>query len=124
MKDTAKRNERAPGRRLLPGLSVKDGYTRHPFDLEYGVRTSGLVAGRNLKTGHRHDRHSTAYFGVAPSVLKSLLKRWARTAPAAPIEQFKFIDVGAGMGRAALLASELPFREVVGIEVNSTHASS
>ncbi len=120
MKDLAPHKERVQKRRLLPGLSVKDGYTRHPFDLEFGVRTSGLVAGRDLKTGHRHDRHSTAYFGVAPSVLRSLLKRWRRTGPAAKIEQFKFIDVGAGMGRAALLASELPFREVIGIELNPT----
>jgi len=112
--------KRVSSRSLLPGLSVKDGYTRHPFDLEYGVRTSGLIAGRNLKTGHRHDRHSTAYFGVAPSVFKSLLQRWRRTSPIAPIGEFTFIDAGAGMGRGVLLASELPFREVIGIELNST----
>src|ERR1022692_3959149 len=60
-------------RRLLPGLSVKDGFTRHPFDVEFGVRTSGLVAGRNLKSGNPNDRHVTAYYGVAPSVFHSLI---------------------------------------------------
>lgn len=110
------------GPRLLPGLAVGDGYMRHPFDLEFGVRTSGLVAGRHLKTGHRHDRHNTAYYGVAPSVLKSLLARWRRSRPAAPLSEFSFIDVGSGMGRAVLLASELPFREVVGVELNPTLA--
>ena len=104
----------------LPGLSVKDGYTPHPFDLEYGVRTSGLVAGRHLKSGHAHDRHATAYYGVAPSVFGRLLRRWMRTRPAAPIEEITFIDIGAGMGRAVLLASELPFRRVVGVELNPT----
>jgi SAM-dependent methyltransferase len=113
----------AKGKRLLLlGLAVKDGYTRHPFDLEFGVKTSGLVAGRNLKCGHRHDRHNTAYYGVAPSVFKSLLERWRKSSPAAPIDQFTFIDLGSGMGRAVLLASELPFREVVGVELNPTLA--
>jgi len=99
-------------------LAVKDGFTRHPFDLEFGVRTSGLVAGRHLKSGHKADRHNTAYFGVAPSVFREMIVRWRRTKPAAPIDEFTFIDLGAGMGRAMLLAAELPFRVVVGVELN------
>lgn len=120
MKDSVKAVKGLPGRRLLPGLSVKDGYTRHPFDVENGVRTSGLIAGRYLKSGHRHDRHATAYFGVAPSVFHSLLKRWKRSRPVVPIQEFTFIDVGAGLGRAVLLASELHFLEVIGVELNPT----
>jgi len=108
--------------RLLPGLAVGDGYTRHPFDIEFGVRTSGLVAGRNLKSGHRHDRHNTAYYGIAPSVFKSLLARWRRSHPPAPIGDYTFVDLGSGMGRAVLLAAALPFREVVGVELNPTLA--
>jgi SAM-dependent methyltransferase len=122
VKDVAKKGTVAPTRRLLPGLSIKDGYTRHPFDVENGVRTSGLISGRHLKSGHRHDRHATAYFGVAPSVFQSLLRRWRRTRPVAPVEDFTFIDVGAGMGRAILLAAEMPFHEVIGIELNPTLA--
>lgn len=110
------------GRRLLPGLAVRDGFTRHPFDIEYGVRTSGLVAGRNLKSGHRHDRHSTAYFGVAPSVFHALVKRWQKAISPRRLEDFTFVDVGAGMGRAILLASELPFKFVVGVELHPTLA--
>jgi SAM-dependent methyltransferase len=108
--------------RLLPGLKVADGFLRHPFDLEFGVRTSGLIAGRHLKSGHRHDRHNTAYYGVAPSVFHEMLVRWRRTRPAAPIDEFTFVDLGAGMGRAVLLAAEYPFREVVGVEVHPTLA--
>jgi len=95
---------------------------RHPFDLEFGVRTSGLVAGRNLKSGHRADRHNTAYFGVAPSVFREMIVRWRRLKPAAPIDEFTFVDLGAGMGRALLLAAEFPFRSVVGVELNPTLA--
>lgn len=99
-------------------MTRREGYTPHPFDAQYEVKTSGLIPGRYLKTGHTHDRHSTAYFGVAPSVFQALLKRWQRTAPAAPIHSFTFIDIGAGMGRAMLLASQHPFRKVIGIELN------
>lgn len=99
-------------------MTKAEGFTQHPFDLKWGVQTSGLIPGRLLKTGHIHDRHSTAYFGVAPSVFRALLRRWQRTKPAAAIEQFTLIDVGAGMGRAILLAAEYPFRRVVGVELN------
>jgi SAM-dependent methyltransferase len=104
----------------LPGLRVDEGFTRHPFDEEFGVRTSGLVAGRHLKSGHRHDRHATAYYGVAPSVFEALVKRWQRSRPVARVEEFSFIDIGAGMGRAMLLAARMPFRAVVGVELNPT----
>ena len=105
-------------RKALPRMTVKEGFTLHPFDLENGVRTSGLIPGRFLKTGHTHDRHSTAYFGVAPSVFHALIKRWRRTKPCAPIEEFTFLDLGAGMGRAILLATEYPFRKVMGVELH------
>ncbi len=116
------RTDTAAGRRLLPGLKAGDGFTRHPFDEEFGVRTSGLVAGRHLKSGHPHDRHATAYYAVAPSVFQALVRRWQRSQPGWPMEEVSFIDVGAGMGRALLLAAELPFRQVVGVELNPTLA--
>lgn len=99
-------------------MSREEGFVRHPFDKENGVQTSGLIPGRFLKTGHLHDRHSTAYFGVAPSVFHALLKRWQRTKPIAAIKRFNFLDLGAGMGRAILLAAEYPFQGVAGIELN------
>lgn len=112
----------AKKRRLLKGLAVKDGLVRHPFDLEYGVRTSGLVAGRNLVAGHRHDRFATAYYAVAPSVFQGILVRWRRCRPVASIDEFTFVDLGAGMGRAMLLAARYPFRAILGVELNPTLA--
>ena len=105
-------------RRLLPGLSAKDGFTQHPFDIEFGVRTSGLIAGRHLKSGHLHDRHVTAYYGVAPSVFHALIRRWRRSSSGAAMDETTFVDLGAGMGRAVLLASELGFKAVVGVELH------
>jgi SAM-dependent methyltransferase len=114
----AKTEGRKAGQRAFPGMALKDGFTWHPFDLEFGVRTSGLIAGRNLKCGSRADRHNTAYFGVAPSVFHEMMALWRRSKPAGAIDQFTFVDIGAGMGRAVLLASEFPFRSVIGVELN------
>jgi D-alanine-D-alanine ligase len=103
---------------MLPGLRVKEGFMRHPFDLAFGVKTSGLVSGRHLESGHAHDRHNTAYYGVAPSIFRELCDAWRKTPPRFPIGDYSFVDLGAGMGRAMLLASEMPFREVAGVELN------
>lgn len=102
---------------MLPGLTVADGFTRHPFDLEFGVRTSGLIPGRHLG-----DRHATAYYAIAPSVFQAILVRWRRCRPVAPLDAYSFIDIGAGMGRAMLLAAEHPFRAVLGVEMHPTLA--
>ena len=95
----------------------------HPFDQAHGVDTSGLVPAKHLKTGSPSDEHVTAYYGVAPSILRTLIAQWRATAPAEPIGAWTFIDIGAGKGRALLVASELPFRRVLGVELNPALAA-
>jgi hypothetical protein len=92
--------------------------SQHPFDQIHGVDTSGLIAAGHLTTGHPNDEHVTAYYGVAPSILRTLIDLWRATSPPHPIERYTFIDIGAGKGRAMLVASELPFHQIVGIELN------
>ena len=95
----------------------------HPFDVAHGVETSGLIPATALFTGHPNDQHVTAYYGVAPSILRSLIDRWLTTRPSHSIEQVTFVDIGAGKGRALLVASEYPFHAVLGIELNPTLAA-
>ena len=95
----------------------------HPFDTAHGVETSGLIPATELLTGHPNDEHITAYYGVAPSILRSLIDRWLSTRPSHSIERFTFLDIGAGKGRGLLIASEYPFKEVIGIELNPTLAA-
>jgi hypothetical protein len=90
----------------------------HPFDQVHGVDTSGLVPAKHLVTGHANDEHVTAYYGVAPSILRTLIDRWRETIPPHPISSYTFIDIGAGKGRGLLVASEYHFRKVIGIELN------
>lgn len=90
----------------------------HPFDAMHGTDTDGLIVGKKLGVGHKEDAHITAYHGTAPSVFMELIELWQATGPKHAMEEITFLDVGAGKGRAMLLASELPFKKVVGIELN------
>ena len=90
----------------------------HPFDQIYGVDTSGLVPAKNLATGHANDEHVTAYYGIAPSILRSLIDRWRASIPPYPISSYTFVDIGCGKGRGLLVASEYRFRKVIGVELN------
>ena len=98
--------------------------TIHPFDQIHGTETSGLIAAGNLTTGHPNDAHVTAYYGVAPSILRTLVDHWLATPPPHPISRYTFVDIGAGKGRAMLLASQLPFHQVIGIELNPDMADT
>ncbi len=116
---------RRPARpQLVPSEPAPAQAPVHPFDHLRGTDTSGLIPASALVTGSPADRHVTAYYGVAPSILRTLIDRWhQQTAPAAPIGEVTFLDIGAGKGRAMIVAAENPFREVVGIELNPALAA-
>lgn len=100
------------------GGTRSSGPAVHPFDQRHGVDTSGLIGGADLVTGHAHDRYNTAYYGMSPSRFEGAIALWRASGPAAPIESYTFLDLGCGKGRAVLMAAELPFRAVVGVEIN------
>jgi len=94
-------------------------YIDHPFDKRHGLDTSGYLSKRDLVTGHPNDAYLTGYSAVAPSVFRQMCRRWIDTLAArGRVQAFSFVDVGAGKGRALLLASELPFRKVIGVELS------
>jgi SAM-dependent methyltransferase len=91
----------------------------HPFDQLHGTDTSGLLAGKVIAQGTGAKvEELTAYYGVAPSILRGLLDLWIDQTAPQPVEQTVFLDVGAGKGRAMLLASQYPFLRVEGVELN------
>jgi len=92
----------------------------HPFDQEYGTDTGGYLGPEDLVIGRENDALNHGYSAIAPSVFQEACRRWRETLPAVSgrIEAYSFVDVGAGKGRALLLAAELPFRKVIGVEVS------
>ena len=125
MKEAAQRAWYKLLRTPKPG-QVRPDTGPHPFDVLHGVDTTGLVFGESLfdrrgRTAESQGAHYwvTGYYGVAPSAFRAALMRLDLT-----WEQFTFVDIGCGKGRAMLLALEHPFREVVGVELAPTLAAT
>jgi SAM-dependent methyltransferase len=106
--------------RLDPSIDPKQ--LRHPFDQRHGVETSGLIGGAELRSGHRNDAFNTAYYAMAPSRFRWVIEYWIVDESHAAIENYSFVDLGCGKGRAVLMASEFGFREVVGVELHRSLA--
>jgi hypothetical protein len=98
----------------LPGAHVVYGRgweLLHPFDSANGIDTSGYVAAEDLPQSPLGQTKSVCYAGSQPSVLRAALKSLP------PMNDYTFIDLGAGKGRPIIVASEFPFREVIGVEL-------
>jgi SAM-dependent methyltransferase len=103
----AAKNAVYPFRRLI---------TRHlrrqhkSFDRQAGVRTVGTVTvealGLSALDSHRYDATPIRFFR---SLLGKLALDYANTI---------FIDLGCGKGRTLLLASDYPFRAIIGVEIS------
>ncbi len=77
------------------------------FDARFGTDTSAPTFERNQQTSVHFYVPTTA--SVIYEILASL--------PLQP-DTFTFVDMGSGKGRALLVASEFPFKEIVGIELS------
>jgi SAM-dependent methyltransferase len=81
------------------------------FDRFYGVKTSAGAPWERLRTGSRTDPYATCYLPSPPSVVRYALARLP-----SELEEFTFVDIGCGLGRAMIIASEFPFKAITGIE--------
>jgi SAM-dependent methyltransferase len=97
--------------------------TMHPFDRMHRVDTSGLLYPDQLATGSPADALSEGYYATAPSLFHGMISLWRRHL-GRPLSSYAFIDLGCGKGRALLLASTYPFRQVIGIELHSDLAQT
>lgn len=91
----------------------------HPFDRLHRVDTSGLLYAESLATGHPNDIHSEGYYATAPSLFHGAIALWQRSLYGLSVADYTFVDLGCGKGRALLMASEFPFRAIIGVELNA-----
>ncbi len=81
------------------------------FDLKFGVETRGSIELDSLTIDSPNVAHGGHYqqtnLGDFAALMKHLVIR---------VEDFIFIDFGCGKGRALLLASDYPFRQIIGVE--------
>lgn len=85
------------------------------FDREYGVETDGELDDwtylSDLEIPSANWIYGNDYAPVAPEQFRAALARLPLR-----FEDYVFVDFGSGKGRALLLASEFPFKRIVGIE--------
>jgi hypothetical protein len=81
------------------------------FDRLHGVRTSGIVELSALTIDAHNDVFGVRYQATPESLFREMLAH----VPLKPWS-FVFIDFGSGKGRTLLMASEWPFRKIIGVE--------
>jgi SAM-dependent methyltransferase len=84
------------------------------FDTRYGTDTAKIVGVWALDIPHNKLEHAIRYETLAPDVFSESLGQLQISH-----QEFIFIDLGSGKGRALLLASRLPFKEIIGVELSS-----
>lgn len=105
--------------RKRPPQRSKSQLSPHPFDLQHGTETDGYVSGASLSTVSLSGIYSTAYHAIQPSPFRQALTLISDESDGFRYpEQFTFVDLGCGMGRALLIASRLPFQTLVGVELS------
>jgi SAM-dependent methyltransferase len=94
---------------LRPDVQASD------FDREYGVDTDGRFGGwtylSDLDIPSSNWIDGNDYLAIEPIRFKHVLAGFDIA-----FENYTFVDFGSGKGRALLLASEFPFRRILGLE--------
>jgi SAM-dependent methyltransferase len=85
------------------------------YDWEHRVNTTGAsLSWRTRLLGLLN----SVYQPIPPDQFREIMSALsADLAPETNFSQFTFIDIGAGKGRALLLASEFDFRRIIGVEL-------
>lgn len=91
---------------LTPGGSRE----RH-FDLRFGVETSGVISSGALGSAMPNSIYATEYSTASPRRFMRILQELGLN-----YSDWQFIDIGAGKGKVMLLASQFPFKQVIGVE--------
>jgi SAM-dependent methyltransferase len=91
---------------------------RSEFDSAHGVNTDGDVGGwtylSDLDIPSPNWIYGRNYAGTEPERFAAVLAGLQIS-----FEEFAFVDFGSGKGRVLLMASEFPFKKIVGIEFSS-----
>ena len=93
----------APARR-------KSRYGDIDYDFEHGVDTTWAAV--SLRTRLRELLSGGQYQPSEPALFHEILGSMPVT-----VDGFTFIDLGSGKGRTLLMASEYPFRRIIGVEL-------
>jgi len=87
-------------------------YRTHPIDKALGTETGGIEPPEAI-SGHDKNAGSFPYMGSQPSTVRLALQQLG------DLRDHAFVDIGCGKGRPMIVATEFPFREVIGYDLAS-----
>lgn len=87
-------------------------FRTHPFDRLYGTDTGGAELPTDIAVSESVRLNANAYLGSQPNVIRLALGYLP------PVDSCTFLDFGCGKGRPLFVASEFPFRRIVGVELS------
>ena len=95
------------GQETLRRLEEEDG-----FDREFGTETTELELPMASGVPRAILARSEIYWPTLPRTFRKII-----AAIDVRHEDFIFVDIGSGKGRALLLASDFPFKQIIGVEL-------
>ena len=97
---------------------LRPGNYKSEFDRAYDVETDGEYDGwtylSDLDIASPNWIDANDYHGIEPERFRMVLASLNIA-----FDNYTFVDFGSGKGRALLLASEFPFKEIIGLEFSS-----
>ena len=87
------------------------------WDLIHGVDTCGKIPLSGLDFDSKNKTAGLEYQSHHPALTRSALMELP-----VQYDDYSFIDIGCGKGRVLLIASEFPFRRIIGVEFAPTLA--
>jgi SAM-dependent methyltransferase len=85
------------------------------FDRKYGTNTALMLGPVGFGTDSNNLQYASLYRATRPRTFERIIQTMNIRH-----EDFVFIDYGSGKGRALFLASEFPFKRIIGIEFSPT----
>lgn len=86
------------------------------FDRKFGVNTSGIIRLYQYRDINADQKETGIHYEPTPVPALNLMLK----ALAIDHSKYTFVDFGSGKGRVLLLASEYPYREIIGVEFSQT----
>lgn len=87
-------------------------FRTHPFDCAYGTDTGGVELPTDFAVSDVIRSNASAYLGSQPNVIRLALGHLP------PVDNCTFLDLGCGKGRPLFVATEFPFRRIIGVELS------
>lgn len=89
------------------------------FDKKYGVVTSGVTESSDAGIADETARSlAVGYVPTREVVIRHVLNN---TTKGLDLNEYSFVDLGCGKGRTLIVAAQLPFKEVIGVELSPLH---